>query len=86
MRVMNSKDFTYVKESRTFVADASDVEYKGYQFIALQSARTGKVADFELSETCKLKEELWCWVFLPTLETLQKSPELAGVTVKIFND
>jgi hypothetical protein len=53
------------------------------------SKKTGEEATFYLKETLRsndIDDEINSWVFAPTIETLQRHPNLRGWFVEVLND
>lgn len=101
MRVQSSR-FTYCKDSKTFVAEVSDFgcdfnfeplyenvfgTTSNEVGIVLVSAKTGEEARFTLNnQMVDAEGELQGWELLPTVETAERCPGLAGAKVVILND
>lgn len=91
--------FTYNKQHRSFVTEASNFSRAGQEIfhriypdacdegITLISHVTGLHADFYVHETGTDDEgDVTHWTLHPTPETVRKTPRLRGVYVRIFND
>ncbi len=84
--VYQVRQFTVDKATRTFTVEASDIGF-GSNTLVMQSARTGRLATFKLSETVRDRElDVRFWTLQPTAETISQIPELAGWRVVVFND
>ena len=86
--IVSSDRFTWVRESRVFVAEASD--FKGLRIargFTMVSSKTGKFVDFELDCVNRdLENEVTGWTYRPTQLSIAALPSLAGVRCEIFND
>ena len=92
----NTRQFEY--RNRTFVAFASDIaETRPSLFkqiypdacdagLVLVSHRTGREADFVVSEVKKSEDGIESWTLVPTAAALRQDRHLAGIQVLIFND
>lgn len=91
--------FTYNKQHRGFVAEASDLcpvsqplfhrvfDDSCDDGITLISHITGLSADFYVDEIGKnADQDILYWLLKPTSTTVRKYPRLRGVYVRIFND
>lgn len=91
-----SSIFSYHNDSKTFVADISDLGNTPFtrslrsQYglgMAIVSAKTGIIAQFAATDIVRDEErEIVKWVFSPTSATLHACPELTGVTACVYND
>lgn len=96
-----SNHFTYDKETKTLIAESSDLLGNHFQRlyddacdvgIAIQSVKTQKVVTYYLHKTVKPEGREFCvgevvaWEYLPTTESIRQVPECAGTSVTIFND
>lgn len=87
MHILDSKNFTYHKESKCFSIFASEFVdlAKGYKSaeenFAIRSHKTGKVVVFELADiqVDEYNDELVAYVYAPKDENI-------GCSVKIWND
>ena len=88
--------FTYNKDTKTFIAEASELPTPMLgqvwpdsldQGFVLVSRATGHEATFTIWEEEKNSEgELEAYRLLPTPEAVKKNPGLKGVQVLVFND
>ena len=95
MRHSTSK-FTFAKDSKRFIAEASELGPNMFeqiypdacdQGIVLVSEKTGVETKWvEDRQLWDWEGELGGWVLIPTAETLRKVPALRGYEVHILND
>lgn len=91
--------FTYSKDHKSFVAEASELGANGYSFMGflyddaldlgfvLMSDRTGNLADFYFVEKELVTDELVGWIFKPTAHTVKRYNLREGDwKVTIIND
>ena len=94
--MLSTRQFSYNKDTRTFVAEASDLGSDPFQRIyedaadegvELVSHVTGKSAKFAVNSYERNDDhEFIAWNLVPTAETIRKNPRMRGVTMIIFND
>lgn len=95
---INTSKLTWVRQSRSFVAEASDLHscdepHRIYQDAAdiglvLVSAETGREATYvmNLEPNKDAEGEIVSWEFQVTPETVRKLPQLRDTKVIIYND
>jgi len=87
---------SYNKDSRVFVADISDFG-PGFKFgqvypdscdegMRLVSHKTGHEADFVVVDAETNDGDVLCWKLSATRQAVRRNPNLAGVTMTIYND
>ncbi|RWZ87283.1 MAG: hypothetical protein EO766_12220 [Hydrotalea sp. AMD] len=97
--IVSTGKFTYSKQSKCFVAEASDIESDVQPLfhqiypdtcdigITLISHRSETEVTYFLNETFRDREnEVQYWTLLPTPESERKVPTCRGTFVRIFND
>ena len=88
-----SSMFSVLKNNKLLIAEASTLQndeslfVPNYSGFFIRSEKTGNEARFALANIehaggC----EILSWLFTPTVEALQKNPQLKGWSVRIFND
>jgi hypothetical protein len=86
-QILNTKQFTYEKESKRFVAEDSSLKVKLDPKLNLVSERTGKASQFFFAGTISdQNDETIAWVYHPSAESVVKYPGLAGASIHILND
>jgi len=87
--LVSTKDMTYCRQLRRFVIEASQVDRGAHSFwyegLRLVSHRTGCEAEFTIQRRIMQGGEVAVWVLAPSQYTLQRSPQLQGVTVHVLN-
>jgi hypothetical protein len=87
--IFSTKLFSHNADDRTFVAEASDLQFSHVPFINLKSAKTGQEVAFEYVSTQRTRDadnEIESWTYKLWPMTADKFPGLTGYTVVILND
>lgn len=91
-----SDNFVYIKETKTFVAEASQMWNRHLQPLyddsydrgfKMESVKTGNVVTYVMVKANLDDEyEIESWTYTPTRESEQSFPGCVGTTVKVYND
>ena len=93
--IYSTSKFTFAKDSKRFIAEASELGPNMFEQIypdacdrgiVLVSERTGAESKWVEDRQLMAGDELGGWVLIPTAETLRKVPALRGYEVHILND
>lgn len=92
----SSDQFTYIPNTKTFVAESSDLENRHLERIyddacdvglSIKSVKTGVVITYYMESVhFNAERELTYWTYKPISEDVRKHPEVADTHVAIFND
>jgi hypothetical protein len=87
IQFLNTKQFTYEKQSKRFVAENSSLNTKLDPKLNLISERTRKISQFFFAGSISdQNDETIAWVYYPSAESVVKYPSLAGASIHILND
>ena len=89
MNLIDANVFTIIKDTKTMVAETSDlIGLVTCSEFPLRIRGKRSVVEFEYlgGEEDFREQEILAHVFAPTMEEIRKNPDLYGWTIRIFND